>query len=307
MNKIYTTGKQAVKIPLSLTKPHPADPFKPYTSEKLYELANSIAEYGLFEPILVKEENDGSFAILAGKNRANACRLINHTEIDAYICGVDDDTAIMIITDSNLKHRDRLLPSERGFAYRMQLEALKRQGKRSDLEEETTSVKIAPKLRSNEIVAAHNAVSVDDIKRYIRLTYLIPELLERIDNDRLPIGVGIDFSHLDETSQRMVYEKLIAGFKPIMDLQKSAYIKHLFKKKGTFTEDSLNKLLHQSRGVIERVIPMINRKMLKSLITEIPLPENDEVLIRMFAVFLRDTFKAHGSLNVLHERREIFR
>ncbi|MCL2605160.1 MAG: ParB N-terminal domain-containing protein [Defluviitaleaceae bacterium] len=299
-------SKQAVRIPLHLVGPHPADPFKPYGDDKLRELAESIASYGLFEPIIVKEKGDGTYAILAGKNRVNACGLNGQTEIEAYICDADEDTAYMIITDSNLKHRDRLLPSERGFAYRMQLEALKRQGKRSDLERDITSSQIETKLRSSEILATHNSVGRSDIDRYIRLTYLIPEILEHIDNGHLPFMAGVDLSYLDTPSQTIVYEQLLYGAAAEIDLKKSAHIKQLYKKHGTFTEDMLNALRFQSRGISERVVPLINRKMLNTLNTDIPLPEDDEELIHLFLAFLRDTFKAHGSLDILTVKREVF-
>jgi ParB family chromosome partitioning protein len=313
MKQSFATGKQAIKIPLNLLKPHPADPFKPYAHEKLTELAGSIAEYGLFEPILAREETDGSFTILAGKNRVNACILNKETEIDAYVCAVDDDTAVMMITDSNLKHRDRLLPSERGFAYRMQLEALKRQGKRSDLEkredgsdDSSTCARIEHKLKSRDTIAKHNAVNKNEIQRYIRLTYLIPEIHECIDMEILPIFAGIDLSYLDTLSQHLVYTQLIHNSPTQLDLKKSAYIKQLFKKHGTFTEETLAPLLFQSRGTTERVIPLINRKFLKTLTTEIPLPEDDEELIRLFAEFLFEKYKAKGSLDILLETREVF-
>ncbi|MCL2501366.1 MAG: ParB N-terminal domain-containing protein [Defluviitaleaceae bacterium] len=307
-------SKQAVRIPLHLVRPHPADPFKPYGDDKLRELAESIASYGLFEPIIVKEKGDGTYAILAGKNRANACGLNGQAEIEAYICDADEDTAYMIITDSNLKHRDRLLPSERGFSYRMQLEALKRQGKRSDLEEGTesdlynfpTSCQIDTKLRADKTIAAHNALSASVMQRFIRLTYLTPEILEYIDNGHMPFMAGVDLSYLDTPSQTIVYEQLLYGAATGIDLKKSAHIKQLYKKHGTFTEDTLNALRFQSRGISERVVPLINRKMLNTLNTDIPLPEDDEELIHLFLAFLRDTFKAHGSLDILTVRSEVF-
>ncbi|MCL2699891.1 MAG: ParB/RepB/Spo0J family partition protein, partial [Defluviitaleaceae bacterium] len=119
--------KKLMKIELGRLAPHPADPFKPYAEDKLRELAESIDKYGLFEPIVVRSAA-GVYEILAGKNRANAARSLGWAEIDAFLMDVDDDAALMIITDSNLKHRNKLLPSERGFAYKMQLDAIKRQG-----------------------------------------------------------------------------------------------------------------------------------------------------------------------------------
>ncbi|MCL2604085.1 MAG: ParB N-terminal domain-containing protein [Defluviitaleaceae bacterium] len=324
------------RIPLHLTRPHPADPFKPYSDEKLAELAAGIAGYGLFNPILVNEEKDGTYTILSGKNRTNACRLNGQTEIDAFVYDVDEDTARMMITDSNLKNRDRLLPSERGFAYRMQLEAMKRQGKRYDLTEESgetegsdglagglnitgddlydteggdrvTCALVGHKFnRSRHMVAAHHKVGAETIRRYIRLTYLIPELLDEVDNEHLSLYAGVDLSYLDEPSQHLVYTQLILDSPTPLDITKSAKIKQLFKQHGTFTEDTLAPLRFQSRGTTERVVPLINRKHLASLTTEVPLPEDDEELIRMFAAFLVNVFKAHGTLAVLRETREAY-
>ncbi|MCL2420814.1 MAG: hypothetical protein FWD03_03065, partial [Defluviitaleaceae bacterium] len=237
--------------------------------------------------------------------RTNAARLNGSTEIDAFVCDVDDDTAVMIITDSNLKHRDQLLPSERGFAYRMQLEALKRQGKRTDLEEVLTSAQFAQKFNSREMVAAHNAVSKDEVWRYIRLTYLIPDLLTLVDQKVLPFIAGIDLSFLDEASQQIVYDILITDQQMEIDLDKSGYLKKLYRAIGTFTKESLRDLIFQFRGTKSRVVPLINRSMLKSIVTDIELPD-DETLIHLFAAFLRDTYNARGSINVVHETRKEF-
>ncbi|MCL2604113.1 MAG: ParB/RepB/Spo0J family partition protein [Defluviitaleaceae bacterium] len=298
------------KIPLYRTHPHPADPFKPYTNEKLAELAASIADIGLLHPISVRKEADGTFTILAGKNRANACRMNDQKDIFAYVYDVDDDTAAMIITDSNLKNRDRLLPSERGFAYRMQLEALKRQGKRNDLlntDEEPTSDLVGQKLKvSRDLVATHHKIGTQTVRRYLRLTYLIPELLEQVDVEKLSLYAGVDLSYLDAPSQHLVYTQLILGSPTPLDITKSARIKQLFKKHGTFTEDTLAPFRFQSRGTTEHITPLINRKMLKSLATDVPLPESDEELINQFIAFLREKYNARGSLEIKRETREAY-
>ena len=185
----------------------------------------------------------------------------------------------------------------------IQLEALKRQGKRTDLEGDLTLERIAPKFRSTQIIAKHNSVSADDVKRYIRLTYLIPALLTFVDNKALPLFVGIDLSFLDEASQQLVFDFLIKKHRMEIDLEKSRYLKQLYKAIGTLTEESLSDLLFQSRGVRSRVIPLINRKLLKSIVTDIELPD-DETLIHLFAAFLKDTYNAHGSIDLVHETKK---
>ena len=148
-------AKKPIRVSLDSLIQHPSDPFKPYSDDKLRELAGSIAEHGLFEPIIVREKPDGVYEILAGKNRANAAKLNGWTEIDAFRTDAGDAEALMIVTDSNLKHRDKLLPSERGFAYRLQLEALKKQGKRSDTADLGTSDPLGWRLESARKVAEH--------------------------------------------------------------------------------------------------------------------------------------------------------
>jgi ParB family chromosome partitioning protein len=193
-----------VELDLALVKPHPRDPFKPYSEDKLKELADSIAKIGLLDPINVRPCGDGTYEILAGKNRSNAARMNGDKKIKAIARDIDDDTAIMIITDSNLKHREKLLPSEKAFAYKLQLEAIKKQGNRSDLKENKTSVEIQQKI-SRQIIADVYNVKDNEIQRYIRLTSLIPELLDLVDSEEIPLMAGVDLSHIDVQSQTTVY------------------------------------------------------------------------------------------------------
>lgn len=295
--------KQLVRVPVDQLKPHPSDPFKPYQRDKLRELADSIYEFGLFNPIVITDCAEGGYYILSGKNRAAAFAYNNYPEIDAFLVDADDDTAAMIITDSNLKHRDRLLPSERGFAYLIQYEAMKRQGKKTHLYQEITSGLIDPKTRTRKIVAEHNSVGENDIKRYIRLTHLIPELLAHVDDESIPLYSGVDLSFLDKPSQRVVYDSFFVNGPASMDLERSGAIKALYNEKKTITEEMINKLVFRRGEVRERVVPLINRKMLGSIVTETELPD-DETLIRLFAEFLRDKFNASGKIELVQRRSE---
>ena len=161
-----------VELDLDSLCPHPKDPFKPYSDEKLEELAESIHDFGLIEPIVVRsvvrpddDIADGvKYEILSGKNRANAERLSGRKKIKSIIRDVDDDTALLIITDANLKHRETLLPSEKGWAYRLQMEAITKQGERRDLGENSTSVQNEQEL-SRTVVAENNNVKDSEIHR----------------------------------------------------------------------------------------------------------------------------------------------
>ena len=295
--------KELIRVRIDLLANNPADPFKPYGEDKLTELAESIAEHGLFEPIIVKARGDGGYEILAGKNRAGAFRLKGWDEIDAFVVEADDDEAAMIITDSNLKHRDRLLPSERAFAYKMQLDALKRQGIRTDKFDEGTFGLIDQKFNSRKIIAEHNSVNENDIKRYLRLTYLIPELLSLVDNDTLQLYAAVDLSFLDERSQRTVHDYFFADGYLSLDLERSGAIKKAFREKGTLTAEMIEELFFAGGVQRTRVVPIVNRKLLSSLITETELPD-DETLLRLFAEFLREKFKATGSINIVRRETE---
>ena len=302
--------KKIVKLPADRLIPHPADPFQPYKYHKMMELMTSIKQFGLLDPILTTVENsDGFYTILSGKNRVNACKSCGYTEIDAIVYDVDDDTALMIMTDDNLRHRDSLLPSERGHAYRIQLEATKKQREMQEIrdsEDKTPVGQIDQKWNSRKIVAGHYAVSEDDVKRYIRLTFLIPELLALVDNETMPFISGVDLSLLDEASQRLVYEKVIIEGQTHIDLKKSTYIKKLYKKIGTFGPDSCNGVVFQSRGETGHIYPLINRKMFNSLINSHMLPDDDAKVIEKFMAFLRDVYKASGSINVKYKVTEVF-
>lgn len=193
---------QLMQLPLHILDPwQGADgqpqPFKPYTPEKLTELAESIRQNGIIEAISVRTKPDGRMEILAGHNRVAAAKLAGLQTVPAIVQQLDDDAAEILLVDSNLKHREKLLPSEKARAYKMLLEARKRQGQRTDL----TSVQIEQKLNSREEVAAKAGESASAIQRYIRLTYLIDPLLDMVDTGKPGFAAGVDLSFLSRREQ----------------------------------------------------------------------------------------------------------
>ena len=275
-------GKNLFRVNLDGLRPHPSDPFKPYSEGKLGELAGSMARYGLLEPVIIRAGYNGGYEILAGKNRVNAARLNGWTEIDAFRADADDETAVMIITDSNLKHRDELLPSERGFAYRLQLKALKRQGKRYDLSSRGDNSESAEK------VALHNKISAPHVRRFIRLTYLIKELLDKVDGNHLPIKAGVDISFLDGASQSVVFEFFYMSHDIAIDTERSKRIKTAFHKKKSITVEILSDMFLEWREIKSKAYT-INRSVFKSIAFGANLPD-DGTLSRMFIEFLRGKF-----------------
>lgn len=167
-------------LPLDKLVPFPNHPFKVRDDEKMLETVESIRERGVLIPILVRSQNDGTFQIVSGHRRCHASLLAGKTEIPAIVREMDDDTAILLMVDSNLQ-REELLPSEKAFAYKMKLDAMKRQAGRP----RENGGQIDPHLirgKSRDIFAEEIGESSKQISRYIRLTYLVPDLLDRVDN-----------------------------------------------------------------------------------------------------------------------------
>ncbi len=178
-------------------------PFRQYTEEKMAEMVESVQEQGVITPILVRPRKDGDgYEIISGHNRVEACRRAGIETIPATIRDLDDDTAIILMVDSNLKQREKLLPTEKAKAFKMKMEAMKRQGARSDL----TSSQIGTKLRTDQIIANDAGESRNQVQRYIRLNSLIPALQEAVDDGRLAFNPAVEVSYLDEADQEIVQE-----------------------------------------------------------------------------------------------------
>lgn len=190
-------------LPLDKMEPFPNHPFKVIDDDKMLETVESIKERGVLVPILVRPKNDGNFEIVSGHRRHHASLLAGKTEIPAIVREMDDDTAILLMVDSNLQ-REELLPSEKAFAYKMKLDAIKRQGKRTDL----TSAQIVPKLQARDIVAHDAGVNRMEVTRYVRLTYLVPDLLDRVDNKTMAFNAAVEVSYLTEPEQLMLCDAI---------------------------------------------------------------------------------------------------
>jgi ParB family transcriptional regulator, chromosome partitioning protein len=204
--RLADTQERIQVLPLDKLLPFPNHPFKVVEDEKMQDTVDSIKEYGVLVPILVRPKDDGNYEIISGHRRHHASILAGKTEIPAIIREMDDDAAILAMVDSNLQ-RETILPSEKAFAYKMKLEAMKRQGARLDL----TSAQFGRKLdgkESREILAEQTGESRNQISRYIRLTNLQPELLEMVDNKQMAFNSAVEVSYLDENEQTQLYEVL---------------------------------------------------------------------------------------------------
>ena len=188
--------KTPVNIPVSKIHPFEGNPYKVLDNDEMNSLICSIQEQGILTPIIIRPiENTDEYEVISGHRRLHATVKAGMKEVPAFIYAVTRDEAAIMLVDSNL-HREHILPSERAFAYKLKAEALKHQGKRSDL----TSVQVAPKLATEQI-GVTESISKDTVKRYIRLTYLIPELLELVDEEKIALTPAVELSYLTDEEQ----------------------------------------------------------------------------------------------------------
>lgn len=193
-------------LPIDELRPFAGHPFRMYTEEKMAEMVESVKEHGVISPILVRPHKDGKgYEIIAGHNRAEACRRAGINDIPSTIRELDDDTAIIVMVDSNLKQREKLLPSEKALAYKMKLDAIRRQGQRTDLTSSQVGMKSQGK-QSLEIIGEASGDSRNTVHRYIRLTELIPPLLDFVDSGKLAFNPAVEVSYLDRADQEIVFE-----------------------------------------------------------------------------------------------------
>lgn len=197
------TMKKPVNIPVSSLRPFEGHPFKVKDDEEMNTLIESIQTQGIFSPLVVRPiENTDEYEVISGHRRLHAAIKAGITEVPALIVSLDRDAAAIVLVDSNL-HREHILPSEKAFAYKMKAEALAHKGYRTDL----TSVQVAPKLATEQI-AEDAGTSKDTIKRYIRLTNLIPEILQYVDDGRIAFTPAVELSYLNEQEQYDLLEQM---------------------------------------------------------------------------------------------------
>ena len=189
--------KSAVNVPLEKIRPFEGHPYKVIDNDEMNALIESIQEQGILSPLIVRplENTEDEYELISGHRRLRAAQKAGATKVPVFIYAVSRDEAAIMLVDSNL-HREHILPSEKAKAYKLKMEALKNQGKRTDL----TSVQVGPKLATEQI-AENEGISKDMVKRYIRLTYLIPELLDLVDEGRIALTPAVELSYLTEEQQ----------------------------------------------------------------------------------------------------------
>ena len=189
--------EQVQQIPIEELFPFKEHPFKVLDDEAMQRTVESVAQYGVLAPLIARPRPEGGYEIISGHRRQHAAELAGLDTLPVIVRQMSDDAAVILMVDSNLQ-REHILPSERAFAYKMKLEALKNQGARSDL----TSCQVGTKFRADESLAEDTGESARNVQRFIRLTNLIPELLDLVDEKKISFNPAVELSYLDEAQQR---------------------------------------------------------------------------------------------------------
>lgn len=230
------------KIAVSKLRPFENNPYQVRDDAEMNTLIESIQMQGVLSPLIVRPiENTDEYEVISGHRRLHAAQKAGITEVPALIYALDRDSAAIAVVDSNL-HREHILPSEKAFAYRMKLEAMSRQGHRSDL----TSDQLGRKLETAEIIAQQSDDSKSQVRRYIRLTYLIPEFLEKMDEGEIALSVGVELSFLDESSQREVLEQ--CAINDCTPSYSQAWRMHKAEREGTLTSAVIQAIMSEEKA-----------------------------------------------------------
>ena len=240
------TMKKPVAISVEKLRPFAGHPFKVKDDEEMNTLIESIQTQGILSPLIVRPiENTDEYEVISGHRRLRAAQKAGITEAPALIYALDRDAAAIAVVDSNL-HREHILPSEKAFTYRMKLEAMCRQGHRSDLTSDLTSDQLGRKLETAEIIAQQSDDSKSQIRRYIRLTYLIPEFLEKMDKNEIALSVGVELSFLDESSQREVLEQ--CAINDCTPSYSQAWRMHKADREGALTKAVIQTIMSEEKA-----------------------------------------------------------
>ena len=239
-NRADAQRERVQEIPLDQLKPFRNHPFKVRDDQRMLDTVDSIREYGVLVPAIARPDPEGGYELISGHRRKRGCEMAGLQTMPVIIRDLDDDAAVLVMVDSNIQ-REELLPSERAFAYKMKLEALKHQGARSDL----TSSQLGTKLRADELLAQQAGESRNQVQRFIRLTELISELLDMVDERKLAFNPAVEVSYLKRDEQRMLLEAMDAE-QTTPSLSQAQRLKK-FSQEGRLTEEAMSSIMSEEK------------------------------------------------------------
>lgn len=272
----YNNAEKVEEIDISKISNFPDHPFKVVDDDKMQDMVKSVKEYGIILPVIVRPKEDGTYEMISGHRRKRACELAGVKQIRCIVKNLSDDEATILMVDSNIQ-REEILPSEKAFAYKMKLNAMKHQGKKIDIDEEETSTPVVAKLRTDEILGEEVGESRENIRRYIRLTYLIPELLEQVDDKRIAFRPAVELSYLSEENQYVVLNKL--EYDEVSPSLSQAIVLKKMQQEGTITEEKIEELLDKEKPNQKEFIKIHNERIDKYIPTKVKETGNVEDFI----------------------------
>lgn len=290
VDELFTTQEErdiakretVMDIPLAEISDFPNHPFKVTVDEKLLEMADSVKRYGVLVPAIVRPKQNGGYEMIAGHRRKKASELAERPTLNCIVRDLTDDEAIIIMVDSNLQ-REVILPSEKAFAYKMKLDAMKRQGQRTDL----TSTPMEPKFstRSNEQLAAESPDSRAQIQRFIRLTHLIPELLDMVDENKIALRPAVELSYLAEKEQRLLYEEI--GYSDCTPSHAQAIKMRKFAEQGQLTAEVISSIMQEEKPNQKEQFRMPREKISKYFPAGTPAEKIEDTIIKALELYRR--------------------
>ena len=258
----------------------PNHPFKVKQDEAMAEMVDSVKQYGVLVPALVRPKADGGYEMVAGHRRKCAATLAGITEMPCIVRNLTDDEATIIMVDSNLQ-RETILPSEKAFAYKMKLEAMKRQGQRSDL----TSTPLVSKSRSNEELGQRNGDSREQVRRFIRLTELIPSVLDMVDSGKIAFRPAVELSYLSKEQQQSLYDTMeCEDCTP--SLAQAIKMKE-FSRDGKLTEEVILSIMQEEKPNQREQFKMPKERISKYFAPGTPAQKIEDTIIKALELYRR--------------------
>ena len=271
VDRMKNTMKKPVAIPVEKLRPFAGHPFKVKDDAEMNTLIESIQTQGVLSPLIVRPiENTDEYEVVSGHRRLHAAQKAGITEVPALIYALDRDSAAIAVVDSNL-HREHILPSEKAFAYKLKMEALSHQGKRTDL----TSDQVGPKLTAATISETDSA---SQVKRYIRLTYLIPEFLEKMDEGEIALSVGVELSFLDESIQREVLEQ--CAINDCTPSYSQAWRMHKADREGTLTTAVIQAIMSEEKANQREMVKVPTSRLREVLPQGLDAKKTEDFIIK---------------------------
>ena len=259
----------------------PNHPFKVRMDEEMQQMAESVKEHGVLVPALVREKPDGGYEMVAGHRRKRAAEMAELPEIPCIVRNLTDDEAIIVMVDSNLQ-REKILPSEKAFAYKMRLDAMKRQGQRTDLTSSPLATKFSKK-RSDQELAELVGEGKDNIRRYIRLTYLLPEMLDMVDDGKMALRPAVELSYLAEKEQHFLLDTMFS--EDCTPSHAQAIKMRKFSQEGKLNPDVILSIMQEEKPNQKEQIKIPKERISRYFAPGTPVQKIEDTIVKALELY----------------------